>query len=204
MEVKVIDHMGTDLSVVNAARISFGKTKNLLDESDTKLIKYLAVHNHWSPFAHTAITFHIKMPLFVARQLGKHQVGLAWNEISRRYVDSDPEFYEPPFWRGRADNVKQGSSTTETVDFDNRGHNIACLKKYEELLSQGIAPEMARMVLPQNTMTEIYWTGSLYAFNRVYKLRAEKSAQWETQQIAKMIGEECAKLFPISWKCLTN
>lgn len=202
MEVKLIDHMGTDLSVVNAARISFGKRKEVFDESDVKLIKYLAKNGHWSPFAHTCVTFHIKMPIFVARQLGKHQVGLSWNEISRRYVDYDPEFYNPEFWRGRSESAKQGSSTTKTINYDIQGYNINCLKMYENLLSQGIAPEMARMVLPQNMMTEIYWTGSLYAFARVYKLRYEHTAQWETQQVAKMIGEHMEKLFPVSWKAL--
>ncbi len=199
MQVKTIDHMGTDLSVVNAARISFGKRKEKMDDGDEKLIRYLAKHNHWTPFGHTSITFHIKMPIFVARQLGKHQVGLVWNEISRRYISDEPEFYTPQFWRGRSENVKQGSSS-ETIDFDIQEHNINCMKLYENMLSQGIAPEMARMVLPQNTMTEIYWTGSLYAFVRVYKLRYEKTSQWETQQIAKMIGEECEKLFPVSWR----
>lgn len=202
MEVELIDHMGTDLSVVNAARISFGKRKEVFDITDEKLIKYLAKNGHWSPFAHTCITFHIKMPIFVARQLAKHQVGLTVNEISRRYVDTDPEFYNPDTWRGRSESVKQGSSTTETINYDIQGHNIQCLKMYENMLSEGIAPEMARVVLPQNMMTEIYWTGSLYAFTRVYNLRAEKTAQWETQQVAKMIGAELEKLFPVSWKAL--
>jgi thymidylate synthase (FAD) len=200
MEVELIDRMGTDLSVVNAARISFGKRKEFMDTSDEKLIRYLAKHDHWSPFAHTSITFRIKMPIFVAAQLKKHQVGLSWNEISRRYVSDEPEFYVPEFWRSRVENVKQGSSTTKTIDYDIRSHNFRCLAIYEDMLSQGIAPEMARMVLPQNMMTEIYWTGSLYAFARVYKLRTDPTAQWESKQIALMIGKECEKLFPISWK----
>ncbi len=203
MEVELIDHMGTDLSVVNAARISFGKRKDIMDVSDEKLIKYLSKHDHFSPFCHTAITFRIKMPIFVAAQLKKHQVGLAWNEISRRYVSDDPEFYVPETWRSRVENVKQGSSTTKTIDYDIYGHNNACLKMYETLLSQGIAPEMARMVLPQNMFTEIFWTGSLYAFARVFNLRTDPTAQLETKQIALMIGEECEKLFPVSWKELT-
>jgi thymidylate synthase (FAD) len=204
MEVKLIDHMGTDLSVVNAARISFGKRKEVFDESDEKLIRYLAKHNHFTPFCHNAVTFYIKVPIFVARQLAKHQVGLTINEESRRYLSNDPEFYTPPFWRGRSeDGAKQGSSTTKTINYDIYGHNIQCLKMYENMLSEGIAPEMARMVLPQNMFTSIYWTGSLYAFARVYRLRTEKTAQWETQQVAKMIGEECEKLYPVSWKALT-
>ena len=116
MQVTLLNHMGTDLTVVNAARCSFGKTKDIMDKSDEKLISYLAKHHHWSPFGHTSVQFHIKAPIFVVRQLGKHQVGLIWNEISRRYVDSDPEFYLPTEWRLRAENVKQGSSE-ETIEY---------------------------------------------------------------------------------------
>lgn len=204
MEVETIDHMGTDLSVVNAARISFGKRKEVLDASDEKLIRYLSKHDHFSPFCHTSITFKIKMPIFVAAQLKKHQVGLAWNEISRRYCDSDPEFYVPEFWRGRVENVKQGSSTTKTINYDIRSHIKRSVCLYENMLSSGIAPEMARMILPQNMMTEIYWTGSMYAFARVFKLRTDPTAQFESKQIALMIGTECEKLFPVSWKELTK
>lgn len=205
MEVKLIDHMGTDLSVVNAARISFGRRKYKMDNTDERLIKYLAEHFHWSPFAHTYFTFHIKMPIFVARQLGKHQVGFAWNEISRRYVDYEPEFYNPPHWRGRPElHIKQGSSTTKTIDIDIHEHNMACAELYKKILDLGVAPEMARMVLPQNMMTEIYWSGSIYAFSRVYNLRCDENAQLETKQIAKMIGDIIVKLYPVSWKALTE
>ena len=150
---------------------------------------------------HCQVQFHIKAPMFVARQLGKHQVGLVWNELSRRYVDSDPEFYNPPNWRLRAENVKQGSSDN-TIEYDITEYNKICLKMYNDLLDKNIAPEMARMVLPQNIMTEWYWTGSLYAFSRICKLRLAKDAQWETRQIAQMINDECQKLFPISWEAL--
>ncbi len=201
MEVSLIDHMGSDLSVTNAARVSFGKRKSIMDKSDEKLIGFLAKHNHWSPFAHTSVQFHIKAPMFVARQLGKHQVGLVWNEISRRYCDSDPEFYSPSNWRLRAPNVKQGSSD-ETVEYDITEYNKMCLNTYNDLLSKNIAPELCRIILPQNIMTEWYWTGSLMAFSRICKLRLAKDAQYETRIIAQMISDECDKLFPISWTAL--
>lgn len=203
MEVSLIDKMGSDLTVANAARVSFGKRKSLMDKADEKLIGYLAKHNHWTPFGHCQVQFHIKAPMFVARQLGKHQVGLVWNEISRRYVDSDPEFYNPPNWRLRAENVKQGSSN-ETVEFDITEYNNACLKMYNDLLSKNIAPEMARMVLPQNIMTEWYWSGSLYAFFRICNLRLAPDAQYETRVIAQMISDACEKQFPVSWTALMN
>lgn len=223
MEVSLMDHMGSDLTVANAARVSFGKRKEcqnfteikygvnnekiakipILDKTDEKLINYLAKHNHWTPMGHTSVQFHIKAPMFVARQLGKHQVGLVWNEISRRYVDSDPEFYSPEDWRLKAENVKQGSSS-EIIKYDISEYNKICLNMYNELLSKNIAPEMARMVLPQNIMTEFFWSGSLAAFSRICKLRLAKDSQWETRQVAKMISEECEKLFPVSWKALMN
>lgn len=203
MEVLLVDYMGSDLTVANAARVSFGKRKSIMDKSDEKLIGFLAKHSHWTPFGHCQVQFHIKAPMFVARQLGKHQVGLVWNEISRRYVDSDPEFYSPSNWRLRAANVKQGSSN-ETVEYDITEYNKMCLNTYNDLLSKNIAPEMARMVLPMNIMTEWWWSGSLAAFSRICKLRLAKDAQWETRVIAEMISNECEKLFPVSWAALKN
>ena len=155
MEVKVIDVMGTDLTVVNAARVSFKKEHLKFDnEKDEKLIKYLATHEHWSPFGHCSMQFHIKAPIFVARQLVKHQVGLVWNEVSRRYVDDEPEFYIPKNWRLKADNKKQGSSD-ETIEYNIDGSIMFVKQTYENLLKAGVAPEMARMVLPQNLYTII-------------------------------------------------
>ena len=221
MEVTLIDHMGSDLTVVNAARVSFNKesdwesipeagpVRDLLKESDEKLINYLAKHNHWTPFAHTSLQFRIKAPIFVARQLGKHQVGLVWNEISRRYVDYEPEFYYPEYWRGRPENKKQGSSEKE-IDI-NPYHLMVdqykqamqtCSWTYQELLRKGVAPEMARMVLPQSMFTEWYWTGSLVSFARVCSLRIKIDAQEETRDIASLIEIECAQCFPISWDAL--
>ena len=202
MEVKVIDVMGTDLTVVNAARVSFKKEHiKFDDEKDEKLIKYLAIHEHWSPFGHCSMQFHVKAPIFVARQLVKHQVGLVWNEVSRRYVDDEPEFYIPKNWRLKAEDKKQGSSN-ETIEYNIDGSIMFVKQTYDNLLRAGVAPEMARMVLPQNLYTEWYWSGTLMAFARVCNLRCAKDTQWETQQIANRIDEEAEKLFPTSWKYL--
>ena len=202
MQVKVIDVMGTDLTVVNAARVSFKKEHIKFDKvKDEKLIKYLAKHNHWSPFGHCSMQFHIKAPIFVARQLVKHQVGLVWNEVSRRYVDDEPEFYVPEKWRLKADNKKQGSSEEE-IEY-HLGSTMEFIKQtYQNMLKANIAPEMARMILPQNLYTEWYWSGSLMAFVRVCNLRCAKDTQWETQSLCKQIDDESRKLFPTSWKYL--
>ena len=203
MEVTLVDFMGSDLSVVNAARVSFGKRKGTVDDKDEKLIKYLAKHNHWSPFGHAQLQFHIKAPVFVARQLVKHQVGLVWNEVSRRYVDYEPEFYIPKVWRKRASDKKQGSSE-ETTEY-NLGSTLEFIKQtYENMLKADIAPEMARMILPQNMMTEWYWSGTLYAFARVCNLRCQPDAQQETKIIADRISELSQKQYPLSWKYLTE
>ena len=203
MSVKCTDHMGSDLSIVNAARVSFGKHKKHLDSGDNKLINYLAEHNHWSPFGHASLQFRIKAPIFVARQLVKHQVGLVWNEVSRRYVDDEPEFYIPSEWRLKADDKKQGSSD-ETIEY-NLGSTLEFIKTtYQNMLRANIAPEMARMILPQNLYTEWYWSGSLMAFARVCNLRCKPDTQWETQLIAEMINLKSEELFPISWKALRH
>ena len=217
MQVNLIDKMGTDLTVVNAARVSFAKESEwesipeagpvpgLLNNKDEKLISFLAKHNHWSPFAHCSLQFRIKAPIFVARQLVKHQVGLSWNEVSRRYVDYEPEFYTPDTWRGRPLNSKQGSNGQVPVDNSKYDNMMSQLKLfYETLLNQGVAPEMARMVLPQSMMTEWYWTGTLYAFSRVCELRCAEDTQEETRKIADKIDEICDEEFPYSWKYLRN
>ena len=204
--------MGSDLSVVNAARVSFAKEHKEFDEGkDGKLIRYLAKHDHWSPFGHGSLQFHIKAPIFVARQLVKHQVGLVWNEVSRRYVDDEPEFYIPDTWRGTAENKKQGSSDDE-IDVNPYGFMVddyqQSLSKakwtYEELLRKGVCPEQARMVLPQSLMTEWYWSGTLYAFARVCNLRCKPDAQKETQDVGWGIDRHARKLFPTSWDALRN
>lgn len=244
MEVKFIDKMGTDLSVVNAARVSFSKTSDWvyevveevdadsrtlmsykmpkdLQDKDKKLINFLAKNNHWTPFAHTSITLHLKVPIFVARQLHKHQVGGVVNEVSRRYIDSEPEFYFPENWRKRNEDKKQGSHEDQFVEkievnsvpwYPSPWHPTAAAKLYcnnmlllyKDMLKTGVCPEQARMLLPQNMYTEFYWTGSLVFFARVFGLRAKPDAQLETRHVANLIDHICAKHFPISWAALTN
>ena len=204
IKVNMIDKMGTDLSVVNAARVSYSKIKNRFEDKDEKLIAFLAKHGHWSPFAHASLQFRIKAPVFVARQLVKHQVGLSWNEVSRRYVDFLPELYKPEEWRGRPINSKQGSDGVvdlgQTVNYNLETVTESCLILYNTLIDKGVAPEQARMVLPQSMMTEWYWSGSLYAFARVCNLRCKPDVQKETRDVCEEISKECGKHFPISWK----
>ena len=206
MEVTLIDKMGTDLSVVNAARVSYSKTKDVFDGKDEKLIKFLAEHEHWSPFAHASMQFRIKAPVFVARQLVKHQVGLVWNEVSRRYVDFPPEIYKPEAWRGRPVNSKQGSDGTvelgQTIDHNLETTMESCLILYNTMIQKGVAPEQARMVLPQSMMTEWYWSGTVYAFARVCNLRCKPDTQKETQDVANEIDRLAREAFPRSWKYL--
>ena len=211
MNVTLIDSMGTDLSVANAARVSFAKKNEEFKEpGDRKLINYLAKHGHWTPFGHCMLSYHIKAPIFVARQLVKHQVGLVWNEVSRRYVDEDPEFYFPETWRGKPTDKKQGSSEEEILWLD-REHQVGTAVRqsstgagalYRDMLDVGVAPEQARMVLPQNTYTEWYWTGSLFAFSRVCNLRCKGDTQEETRNIAWEIHDLAKEKFPVSWPAL--
>ena len=204
ISVSLVDHMGSVLSVVNAARVSFAKKHEEFDNvADTKLINYLAKHNHWSPFGHGSMQFAISAPVFVARQLVKHQVGLVWNEVSRRYVDNEPEFYTPTEWRKSAENKKQGSSD-ETVEYSVLPAYTFAKQCYENMLRMDIAPEMARMVLPQSMMTEGYWSGTLYAFARVCNLRCKPDAQKETRDVGWGIDKHARKLFPASWKALRD
>jgi len=207
-----VDHMGTDLSVANAARVSFGKRSEMdtsdvwgppkLKDKDAKLIRYLAKHKHTSPFGHCFASFHVKAPVFVARQLVKHKF-LRWNEVSRRYVDHEPEFYQPTEWRGRSVDAKQGSKGKITVSSDiARDMADSAKKDYEYLLDLGICPEQARMVLPQSMVTEWYWSGSLDAFADMCNLRCKPDTQYETQVVAGHIDTEMARLFPVSWKAL--
>ena len=206
MEVTLIDKMGNDLSVVNAARVSYSKESKTFTLKDEKLIKYLAEHEHWSPFAHATMQFRIKAPIFVARQLVKHQVGLVWNEVSRRYVDFPPEIYKPDAWRGRPVNSKQGSDGTvelgATLDHNMEMTMQSCLILYNAMIEKGVAPEQARMVLPQSMMTEWYWSGTLYAFARVCNLRCKPDTQRETQEVANEIDRLTNEAFPHSWKHL--
>jgi len=272
MKVTYIDHMGSDLSVVNAARVSFGKKSYceqtlwvemgdwsgdvpIVNERDTKLIQFLArgctsgdwesllddiaafgfdhirledeepgvfrkqltdyvnyarkMPDHWTPFGHTAITLHIKAPIFVARQLGKHQVGFVWNEVSRRYVDDIPECYEPTYWRPSAESVKQGSVDTpigsNPAQISDYGKHIrSSVELYCDMINDGVCAEQARMVLPQSMYTEWYWTGNLYGFANVFIQRTDSHAQKEVQDVAHQIGDIIKPLFPVSWAALTG
>lgn len=190
---------GTELDIVNAARVSFHKDSKHLLAKDIKLIRYLAEHGHWTPFGHVNATFVIKAPLFVARQLGKHQVGLVWNEVSRRYVDDEPEFFFPDVWRGRPVNAKQGSEGVIELssDYSHPGEVVVqALDTYTEMIKQGVAPEQARMILPQNMMTEWWWTGSLAAWARVFNLRLDPHTQKETQDVVQNMYDGLLPHFP--------
>lgn len=222
MSATLVDSMGTDLSVVNAARVSFAKESDWdryedrpyerLSDKDAKLINYLAKHNHITPFMHCFTTFRMKAPIFVARQLVKHQIGLSWNEESRRYIDEEPEFWLP-ILRMRPDgSIKQGSGEGYIQDENDpvnmntiiESHTETALLYYNTLLNRGIAPEQARMVLPLNTMTNWIWSGSLAAWARVASLRLDPHAQLECQEAVKPIAEQCEQLWPVSWKALTK
>ena len=211
MNVELIDSMGSDLTVVNAARVSFNKQSSSFKDKDGNLIRYLAKHGHWTPFGHCTLQFKIKAPIFVARQLVKHQIGLTWNEVSRRYVKDEPEFFIPEVWRANPENAKQGSSETEKIEYLNEKEFIKnsveaiylkALDLYKQMLGAGVCAEQARMVLPLGAFTEWYWTGSLYAFARVCNLRCAKDTQKETRYVANKIAEEAQKIFPVSWKYL--
>ena len=206
IKVEMIDKMGSDLSVVNAARVSYAKIKGEFEDKDAKLISFLAKHGHWSPFAHASISFRIRAPVFVARQLVKHQVGLSWNEVSRRYVSYEPELYKIDEWRGKPVNSKQGSEGA--VELDRTLKHMyettmeQCKILYNAFIGKGIAPEQARAVLPQSMMTEWIWSGTLYAFARVCDLRCKPDVQKETREVAEFIDSYSLYHFPISWNAL--
>lgn len=209
MEVTYLDHMGSDLTVVNAARVSFGKRmQEFRPDKDGRLLAFLARHKHELPFAHPHISFHFKAPIFVARQLAKHQVGFVWSEISRRYVKDTPELYWPHQWRKGSADIKQGSTdetfedkhgVTERIDVAAR----SLVWDYKRLVAEGCCAEQARMILPQNMYTEWHWTGSLLGWARVWGLRVKPDAQRETREIVEKIGPKLAELYPYSWKALT-
>ncbi len=214
IEVTYKGSMGNDLTVVNAARVSFGKEsewdyeesdaysfKQHMKARDKKLIQYLAKYKHISPFGHCFASFHVKAPVFVARQLVKHKF-LRWNEVSRRYVDSEPEFYHPTKWRGRSDDKKQGSEGEVDIDILESEFWWKPYSMYRVLLDKGVCPEQARMVLPQSMMTEWYWSGSLDAFADMCKLRCAPDTQAETAEVAWEIDRTMVQLFPVSWKAL--
>jgi len=206
--VRLLDYMGSDLTVVNAARVSFKKQSTELNEKDAGLINYLAKHEHWTPFAHPQVSLHIKAPIFVRSQLFKSKVGLVENEISRRYVDYKPDFFTPYYWRTRPEgSIKQGSGVKEiddvesVKDFYKQSVDLA-KEAYEVAIIKGLAPELARGLLPQCMYTEWHWTGSLAAFARIVNQRSAPTAQEETQHFAFAIDDIMSELFPISWRAL--
>ena len=211
MPVELLDHMGDDLTVVNAARVSMAKHSAQLVGKDEKLITYLAKHNHWTPFSHVVFQFRLKMPIFIAREWFRHTVGITRNEVSRRYVTDEPEFFTPAEWRSKAEHVKQGSG--EAIDAPAKLREITdaydkaietCAEAYETLLNCGVCPEQARVVLPQSMMTEFIETGSLYAYARIWRLRTDPHAQKEIQHYAAQVGDAIEKLCPVSWAALTD
>lgn len=220
MKAEYIDHMGDDLRVVNAARVSFSKEsdwieyrsdpdKLTLSPKDESLISYLARHNHWTPFSHCIISLRETVPIFVARQRFKHTVGFSYNEVSRRYVDDEPDFFIPLAWRGRPKNAKQGSSGVLTDLYDDIDSYYRILLDeamdcYRKLLEHGVAPEQARMVLPQSMYTSYYVTGSLAAWARAFNLRSDSHAQLEIRELAQQWNDIIQPLYPISWKALTQ
>lgn len=218
IRVELIDHMGSDLSTVNSARVSFDKVSTELSPKDIGLIRYLANHKHMTPFRHNQIQLRCHAPIFLARQLGKHQAGLSWNEVSRRYVSTKPEFYTPDEWRGRPEgSIKQGSAGVVEKIPDSRDYNRLdhthtlynelirdSLTLYNDMLKGGVAPEMARMVLPQSMMTSWHWTGNLLAFAHVYRERIHEGAQLEAQWFAQQLDSVIRPLFPESWSALVD
>ena len=208
MQVELLDVFGDDLTVVNAARVSFAKESKEMTPGDGKLIKYLADHHHVTPFFHPQARFRLKMPIFVAREWYRHQIGFARNEVSRRYVDSEPEIWHPELLRERDTNKKQGSKDTP-IQYNGHclariaQHNQNSLDLYKYLLEYGVAPEQARIILPQSMMTEFIETGSLAAYARLWNLRTDPTAQREIQELATTVGTLLAERFPVSWAALT-
>lgn len=212
--ISLVDYMGSDLSVVNAARVSFGKRSELVDEAlslaDTKLIKYLATHQHWTPFAHTSLTWHIKAPIPIRTQFFKHKVGFVENEVSRRYVSTEPEFTQP-MWRSKPHgSIKQGSGDLADTDVANRAHELYsficenAIYAYNQLIVYGICPEQARFVLPQGTYTEWFWTGNLSSCSRFFTQRTNQHAQKEIQEYAFAMEKLIPSCMAISWKHLVS
>ena len=209
IEVQYVDHMGSDVNVVNAARVSFAKEVEVFDiEKDKKLLNYLAKHGHWSPFAHTCITLRAKVPIALARQLVKHQVGGNWNEESRRYIDSEPEFWFPEVLHNRPENAKQGCADEHPFGqgwlYALEGHTDKALKLYTDMIAKDIAPEEARLVLPLNTMTNLVWTGSILFFHRVWQQRSDAHAQTFAREFADKLLPVIQPLYPHSIEALCN
>jgi len=209
MKVDLMDYAGDDIRIVNVAKVSFDKEVDSFGDKEERLLNYLAKHKHSSPFRHTFIQLRCSVPLFLARQLMKHQAGLSWNEVSRRYVDTLPEIYYPDFWSTRPEgSIKQGAGS---IHNDNDKLNevygklmATALEEYSKLLEQGVAPEQARMILPQSMMVDFIWSGNLLAFAHVFNLRCGAGAQYEARRFAWLLDNVIAPLFPVGWEVLTN
>lgn len=209
ISVEHVDHMGSDLSVVNAARVSFDKQVSVMTEADRKLIKYLATHRHTTPFRHTCISIRCRAPIFLARQLGKHQVGLSWNEVSRRYVASEPSAFEIATVRMKPEgSIKQGSGRThpdtQRLSKVMNDQSERAINLYNDLIASDVAPELARAVLPQGMVTEWIWTGSVQAFAHVFNERVASGAQEEAQSFAMKLNDVMKQIYPVSWEVLTG
>lgn len=209
----LVDHMGSDLTTVNAARASYGAESHEMTLRDEKLIEFLAKHKHNTPFAHACVTLRCTAPIFIARQLGKHQVGFRWNEVSRRYKDGEAievEFFIPDTVFGRPEKLMTQTAQPLPQDFADdiqyrmESHNKACIVEYEMLIGLGIAPEQARMVLPQSMMTTWIWTGSLLGWANMYKQRSTEHAQYEARLFAEEVNKIMSELFPVCWEALTK
>ena len=204
IEVSLVHHVGDDLDVVNAARVSFDKPSSAYTkEQNDKLINYLAKHKHHSPFNHSFLSFRVKAPIFCARQLQKHRF-MPWNEVSRRYVDSEPEFYFPEYWRKKAENVKQGSGEESVDESDmwlgaSKEHIKNSLAWYRSAIDSGVCAEQARIILPLSAMTEWRWSGTLGAFLDMLVLRLDPNTQKETRDVAEKIAVIVKELFPVSY-----
>lgn len=209
MSVDLIDHMGSDLSVVNAARVSFARTSAELSEADKRLIKYLAAHDHWTPFAHTAVQLRVAAPVPIRTQCFKHKIGMVENEESRRYISTRPEIYIPEFFREKPEgSIKQGSAGKHprNEEFSAFYRSIAreCVDGYMEMIEAGICPEQARFVLPQGAIVNWIWTGNLVSFANFVNKRSEATAQREVADVASDVDKIIRPLFPVSWAALVD
>lgn len=218
IKVELLDSMGDDLDVCNAARVSFAKEtqwaameagEGMLAAGDIKLINYLAKHDHWTPFAHTALKFRVSAPVPIRTQCFKHKIGMVENEESRRYISSTPEIYIPEFFRSKPEgSIKQGSGEKHTdseywID-QYRMQTKASVALYNRMLADGVCPEQCRFILPQGAIVNWIWTGNLVSFANFYNKRTDPNAQREVQVVAELVGKEVERIFPVSWKALTE
>lgn len=226
VKAELLDYMGTDLDVVNAAKVSFSKESEwewqteyecgvpvsdtpILADKDKKLINYLATHDHWTPFAHTALKFRCSAPVPIRTQAFKHKIGMVENEESRRYISSTPEIYIPEFFRAKPEgSIKQGSagkhirSDDWIIDYQQKA--LSCVHMYENMLKDGVCPEQARFILPQGAIVNWIWTGNLVSFANFYNKRTDTNAQYEVRLLAESVGKQIAEIFPVSWKALVG